>query len=916
MSLDNTLFPIAAAVTPPPSFDINAVPASVYTSPSSFFSRTPHTAGNRDLWTISLWFKVVDISGRRVLYFADGASDDYIDLSTNHTLRIQVGGTLRLETNRVFRDAGSWYHVVVSFDAANGTAANRLRLFINGVEESSFSTDTRSGIAVSQSVTNTAVRHTFGFGDGGNFADAYMGGIVLLDGTAVTDATNFGQVNNNSDWEPIVLTPGNFTFGTNGTMLNTTTPGRDLAGGVTNTGRRSTPGGGDTNFTSGVDQATNGFYSTVNRTATTGIVEFVPADPTDVITLLEVANVGPAGYSSASRIRTWTFDGFDGSTWTTLVSHNAVIGTGAEDSQRFSFSNSTAYQKYRINITANNGGSDTRFGNVWFWDESAGDDGPNPYYLRIGALSSTDRPSLNLATFNPDKKCGNTATLSDGNRQMSGSAAAASGTCYPATLWFTTGKYYMEVDVIDGGTPAIILGVIGTPWSNDPGGSVITYGYPGRIADGAVSIGYIAVNGDKIINDVRTSYGSGFNDNDVIGIAINADDDEIEFFNNGVGQGTISFTRNPKARLTFAAGYADTSGAWDFRARFSSTEWTQTPPAGFVELNNNNIAAPGISNPKEYTGNDLYTGDATDDRDVGNRLFSPEMIWLTRRNQALSHKMIDIVRGPSNVIYSDSANMQQTEAGLDSFTGTGIRIDNADNINDSGDTYVFRSFRRNTSFMHFQQFTGNGTAGRQVPHGLSSKPQVTFVKNLSDNNAEIAVYAEVITAEQYLYLSTQDGPRDSTVLWNDTEPDTTNMVLGSSNEVNGSGDSLWMWALTSQEGMCHVSKYLGNNNTDGPFIDCGFPPALVIIKSLRTDIQTSWLAWDNATHPFNQRIDPYNVSVAIQQTTGNPIDWYSNGIKLRVNGVTNPGLNSANDHLVIALSEQAMGNGLPPIVAR
>ena len=48
----------------------------------------------------------------------------------------------RLVTNRVFRDPSAWYHIVVAFDTSDGTAGNRVKVYINGTQETSFGTET------------------------------------------------------------------------------------------------------------------------------------------------------------------------------------------------------------------------------------------------------------------------------------------------------------------------------------------------------------------------------------------------------------------------------------------------------------------------------------------------------------------------------------------------------------------------------------------------------------------------------------------------------------------------------------------------------------------------------------------------------------------------------------------------------
>ena len=111
---------------------------------TTYLSRTPSSASNRRTWTFSAWVKRSNI-GVNVI-FQQGISGNYFKMNfQNEYLRWRgvTSGTNQayLTTNRVFRDTSAWYHIVARFDSTNATAEDRMRLYINGVEETSFSTD-------------------------------------------------------------------------------------------------------------------------------------------------------------------------------------------------------------------------------------------------------------------------------------------------------------------------------------------------------------------------------------------------------------------------------------------------------------------------------------------------------------------------------------------------------------------------------------------------------------------------------------------------------------------------------------------------------------------------------------------------------------------------------------------------------
>ena len=115
---------------------------------SAYLTRTPSSASNKDLWTLSFWIKRSTLGTTQSIYgvYADSNNQETLAFDSNDKLYWQLyqsGGVVgQLTTNRLFRDTSAWYHIVVAYDSANSTAGNRMRMYINGVEETSFATDT------------------------------------------------------------------------------------------------------------------------------------------------------------------------------------------------------------------------------------------------------------------------------------------------------------------------------------------------------------------------------------------------------------------------------------------------------------------------------------------------------------------------------------------------------------------------------------------------------------------------------------------------------------------------------------------------------------------------------------------------------------------------------------------------------
>src|SRR5210317_2101199 len=102
---------------------------------SEHLHRTPSSAGNTKTWTYSVWFKRTELGASAQLI---SALDTYMYFETNDQawLNFRSGGeNFFLATTRVFRDTSAWYHAVIICDVTDSTAADRAKLYINGVRE-------------------------------------------------------------------------------------------------------------------------------------------------------------------------------------------------------------------------------------------------------------------------------------------------------------------------------------------------------------------------------------------------------------------------------------------------------------------------------------------------------------------------------------------------------------------------------------------------------------------------------------------------------------------------------------------------------------------------------------------------------------------------------------------------------------
>jgi hypothetical protein len=189
---------------------------------SSFLSRTPTVAGNRRTWTWSGWVKLSSLPATTPLfaaYIGSGSTDnDYFALfydQTTGALRTSGYSTPYLISSAFYRDFSAWYHVTCAVDTTSSTANNRIRLYVNGVELTSFSTRNNPSQNADLGI-NQAALHEIGQNGGfGVYFNGYMTEINFIDGQALTP-NSFGTFNSYGVWQPIRY---GGSYGTNGFYL-------------------------------------------------------------------------------------------------------------------------------------------------------------------------------------------------------------------------------------------------------------------------------------------------------------------------------------------------------------------------------------------------------------------------------------------------------------------------------------------------------------------------------------------------------------------------------------------------------------------------------------------------------------------------------------------------------------------------
>src|SRR5210317_1246466 len=172
---------------------------------TAYLSRTP-SASNRKTWTWSTWVKRGNLSNFHSLFsatteLASNNSNSYIAFNNDDLLlnnyTYPSGTNWNLQTNAVFRDVSAWYHIVLAVDTTQATSTDRLKLYVNGEQVTSFSSSTYPSQNY-EGFINSTYKHKIGnayIASSTYGLDGYMAEVNFVDGSQL-DPTYFGETKN------------------------------------------------------------------------------------------------------------------------------------------------------------------------------------------------------------------------------------------------------------------------------------------------------------------------------------------------------------------------------------------------------------------------------------------------------------------------------------------------------------------------------------------------------------------------------------------------------------------------------------------------------------------------------------------------------------------------------------------------
>jgi len=536
----------------------------------------------------------------------------------------------------------------------------------------------------------------------------------------------------------------------------------------------------------------------------------------------------------------------------------------------------------------------------------------------------------NYCTWNPLCITTTANSLSEGNLKATHAASTAwtgglgtNGATFSGTIGMTSGKWYFEMNS-DGGANLPVFGI-----TNKLDGS----NYVG-IAGNGIGIVSTAIYNSDFQAPSTPSVGT-LADGDIIGIAVDMDNGFVWFSINGTWQNSGDPTDTDGASngccgdgfvgetMFPACSQVGRDHAIIVTANFGQRAFAYTPPTGFKALNTFNLDAPTIDDPSKHFDVSIWTGDDAASRDIDGLNFQPDMVWGKNRD-GNNHQLFDAIReAGSTKELTPSQNFNEGRIAdpntpvygwLSAFNSDGFTVAEGSSASDgnfywnesssdhvawswnAGGTNFFNdvsetsigtidsTYRANPSAgFSIVSYTGTGAVGT-IAHGLNAKIDFAIFKNREDTR-NWAVYHKEMGNNHYTMLD--DGGQtviDDVNAWNDTGPTSSIMTLGDLGAVNASTEGIIAYCWSEVEGYSKFGTWTGNQDTDGPFVWCGFKPAYILFKC--SSHGEEWIILDNKRDTYNEVEKGIYGSLSNAEDSGGFVDtdFLSNGFKLRADG--------------------------------
>ena len=871
---------------------------------SPYLRRDPTSTSNRKTSTLSVWLKRTKLStSNSVVIFSSnktGSSTAQVQLgfesNNTFTLRARQNGTTNGAgtSTAVFRDPSAWYHIVYVLDTTQATNTNRFKLYVNGEQQTiSYNSYPAQNGDLNMNLSGCAMQFGAVYYGGSNVSNRgafYLAEVNWIDGQAY-DPSYFAETNPaTGQWNPKKYTG---SYGTNGFYLNfsdnssTSALGTDSSG----NGNNFTPN----NFSVSAGAGNDSLEDTpTNNFATLNSLK----KPTNGA--LSNGNLDGSGNAS-SWVSFFSTILVSSGKWFCEVKVNATrvgVGIAKDGANENSYLGSAAdtYAYFDLNGKWNNN-SDSAYGATYTTNDIIG--------------MALDMDAGTLIFYKNGASQGTAFTGLSGEFALGftvyGGSASASINYGQRAFSYTVPTGYKSLCIANLPDPTIKL-------PNKHFGTLLWTGNATvRTISDTSEVNFTPdwvwvksrSNGDdhQLTDSVRGSSKA---------LKSNASEAEIDwdvaYSGNNKGMGDYvnggfilddngNNQRYNRNNATFVAWnwnagntdgktytvkvVSDSGNKYRFDDFGTSAVTLDLAEGGTYTFDQSDSSMSSHPMQLSTTANGTHGGGSAYSTGVTYELDGSTVTlsaFISGFSSASSRKLIITVAASAPTLYYYC----YYHSGMGGAVNTNSTLGSS---NFSGS--IQSTVKANTTAgFSIVTYTGNGTGGATIGHGLGVTPNVLFVKNRGTGARIWLVYHSANTSEpatEYLQLDGTAATGDDNSAWNDTAPTSTVFSVGTSASSNNNGEGHVAYCFSEVAGYSKFGSYTGNGNADGTFVFTNFRPALIILK--RTDTAGySWVLVDSKKDTFNVTDKGLIPNLSDAEGTGYSMDFLSNGFKLRLTG--------------------------------
>ena len=852
---------------------------------SAYLSKTLSSDGNRTTMTLSVWLKRGNFGEMMILdAYENDANRTRLMIDAGNRMQFVTrlsGNDHQLITTGIQRDPSAWYHFVWAIDTTDSTASNRVKMYINGEQQTDF-VSTSYPDQNEAMLINKDVLHTIGIGqDSAGLEvpfDGYLAEINFIDGFQY-DPSYFGETNvTTGQWNPKEYTG---SYGSKGFCLNfsdnsgttATTLGKDNSGNSNN----FTPN----NFSvaDGIDGDSFADTPTNNFCTLNPLVRSQSAQSLANGNLQRSGNARKCVGTFLLKNNKYYFEVKveDGN-------GNAAIGVTQADTDLRDRDNTEAAAyfpngEYKIEGSGQTSGFST-YGNgdiigvaidttlstpkVWFaknntW-QGTGDPSTTGYSLTTGKdyVFNIDHASSGSSTtataffgghkgeFNYTPPTGFVAassanlpdptillpnkhfdtTLYTGNNS---SQEISTLNFQPDWLWFksrSSTSWHALFDSVRGRGQGLASNNSNSEYTSSASNDLVSFDDDGFTLGSNQNWGSVNGSGNSI---VTWAWNGGDTDGKTYTVTVVSDSGNKYRFD---GFGTSAVTLDLAEGGTYIFDQSDSSNS-GHPLRFSTT-----------------------SDGTHGSGSEYTTGVTTSG---------------TPGSSGAKTTIVVAASAPTLYYYCSVHSGMGGQANTNSTLGSS-----------NFDGTIQSTVKANsTAGFSIITYTGNGSNSSTVGHGLGVTPDAVIIKRRDGSGSWIFESPHTYNGRG-MYLNSTNGS-------NTAGPDTTSrsstlvtfVDSGDTNRrVNINGETYVMYCFSNVASYSKIGSYTGNGNADGTFVFTGFRPAWIMVK--RTDSSPhDWFIWDNKRPEFNVNNILIRPNTSGGEQTYTSIDILSNGFKAR-----------------------------------